>query len=335
MGKNTTMNKLGRQSGIVTDVILLLKSLINIPFKDRSYDIPISIIFPKNYPFDAPEFILDKMPDFGLNPNNKEIDSSTLRIFVSSLRDWDYYRGASITTIIKEVIYCFSKSFPIYRLNSNSNQIPNGQDQNQLISQNNIEKNVSPSRYISPSSQVKPINNYNNLVNGPSSVVPVDYNYLKMIMFNELKANLEIKIREETKKLKQHEEKLNNYKHEFKIQNDKMKQFIDHREDFIEQVSVNLKSIQVEIGLITGYVQQNKDKLIELDNLENYVSIGNTNFLRLISLDCTIEDLILILKRFAEKNSSQFSDVIRSIRAISREQFKIRYCKDKLFGKKN
>ena len=56
-------------------------------------------------------------------------------------------------------------------------------------------------------------------------------------------------------------------------------------------------------------------------------------FLKLVALDSCIEDFVSIFKRLAEKNIICFFDIIKSIRALTREQFKIRFCKEKLHKK--
>ena len=132
MTKNVHLNKFGKQSGIVTDVILLVKCQVNVQFKDRFYDIPINIVIPKSYPFDPPEFYLDKLPDFGLNPKNTDIDPNSYRILVNVLKYWDSYNNSSSVRALQEIIISFHNNFPIYR---NSSKPVNQQPQQQLTQQ--------------------------------------------------------------------------------------------------------------------------------------------------------------------------------------------------------
>jgi len=351
--KNMNLNRYGKQNGIVTDVILLIKCQLNVQFKDRNYDIPISIIIPKKFPFEPPEFYLDKMQDFCINPKNSDIDALNWRILTNSLKNWDFYNNTSILTVLKEILNSFNKNFPIYR---QSNVIYQKPQQNPLIETSShsfqsqsvynppldSNKNISPNRVLSQSQPLINPHNLQNVVqygnqniNTSGNNLQIDNNTLKRIMVEELKLLIEPKIKEETKKLKQHEEKLNNYRNEFRVQNEKLSKFVEKKDEIMEQVSSALKNIQIEITGILSYLEQNKNKVMDLNNLEEYINISNSHVVNLISLECTIEDFISIYKRLSEKNVIDFMEMVKNIRVLTREQFKIRFYKEKLLNKLN
>ena len=286
MTKNAHLNKFGKQNGIVTDFILLVKCKLNVPYKDRSYDIPISIILPKSYPFDPPEFYLDKLPEFGLNPKNTDIDQNTFRILVNCLKNWDIYNNSNILRVLQEIINSFNHNFPIYQITLNNplyqqpqplvtneswnsiNSTFNSYGES-IMSQNhggtiNIKnKSISPLKYdVSSSCQIKnsSYNDSNQNIKMLLDFNRLDDNSLRRIMIDELRFLLEPKIRDESKKLKQQWEKLYNYKNEFCHQNDKLQNFVEKKEYIFVNVNSSLQNIQIEINVISHFIQTNKNK---------------------------------------------------------------------------
>ena len=340
MTKNLHLNKFARQSRISTDVILLLKCQINVLLKERFYDIPINIIIPKSFPYEQPEFYLDKTQDIGINTKNYDIDPKSLRIWVYTLKNWNMYCNSNIISALQEIIISFNNNFPIFRLTNKSlgleKQISSSKEllgTTILPIKDNQEKTI----YMQPKGGQTDIkiqsvfkkenespyytNEFNNL----------DFNSkLKRIMIDELRFLIDPKIREEFKKLIVHQGKLANYKREFEIQNDKIHHFIKPNEGNLIRITETLQNIQYDILEVSQFIALNKNKRIDLNNLEEHINITNKNLLRLIALDSSIEDFISIFKRLSHKNILNFTVVLKFIRTLTREQFKLRYCRDKL-----
>ena len=77
----------------------------------KKYNIPIEIIFVKNFPNEPPQFFIKKMKNVGLNTNCECVDPVTFRIMTPTLLSWDQY--SNIMNVMYEIFNSFSQVFPI------------------------------------------------------------------------------------------------------------------------------------------------------------------------------------------------------------------------------
>ena len=135
---------------------------VKVLFKSKSYDVPILIYIPKTFPKTAPEIYIENQSDIGVNPKNKDIDVSTKKLSLGTLRGWNVY--STISGVIEDIKVSFNKEFPIYKKNNtNTSVVSNNSGNNTTnISNSNINNSIYNSSYGNNN-----INNstYNNNIN--------------------------------------------------------------------------------------------------------------------------------------------------------------------------
>jgi hypothetical protein len=73
------------------DLIIVVYFPMSVPFQAVKLEVLVKIFFMKNVPYEPPQFFVDINPNIGVNSRNQDIDPSTGRIMVHSLRNWNQY----------------------------------------------------------------------------------------------------------------------------------------------------------------------------------------------------------------------------------------------------
>jgi len=206
--------------------------------------------------------------------------------------------------------------------NNNPNLITNNNMSNSMPNINNPNNNINSNNNINP--------HINSLLSGSD----INDGTLKKILIDELKFNIEPKIREESKKLKQHEEKLNNYKNEFKHNNDKIINFLEKREELVDKINKSIVNLDDDIRKSQEYNETNKkNKSFDFNSTTNdFLHISNPSLLNVIACEASIEDFISALKRSINREPENINGLIKNIRVLTRELYKVKYVKDKLIN---
>lgn len=132
--------------------------------------------------------------------------------------------------------------------------------------------------------------------------------------------------------MKSQEDKLQNYKQVFLMQNEKLKNFLSKKDEHMNTINVlNHELEQDKISkkiLIEKFSNQfmNQNNCFEFVNIKN----PNNNFLQLLAMEASIEDMFIIIKRGFEKGNISFNETVKFIRNLSREAIKIKFLRDKI-----
>lgn len=158
MDKTTSFYKVMKKE----DKIIVANYNIKVSFKGKSYDIPVLIQFPKEFPKTAPEIYIENKPDIGINTKNTDIDSNTRRINTLTLRSWNIY--SNIKGVIDDLQTSFNKEFPIYKI-TNISKPPPIVNQNQFNDMSSSKVNQDFSLFSETNNQPLNSNIYNNQFN--------------------------------------------------------------------------------------------------------------------------------------------------------------------------
>lgn len=153
---------------------------------------------------------------------------------------------------------------------------------------------------------------------------------IKKVLIEDIKTIIESKLREEQKRLKNQEEKLNHYKTEFTAQIEKYNKFVGNKNDINQFFHHLTESMENELRTEKTYIANTQDKVINSSNCVNYISVKDPHIITIIASEATVEDLIAIAKKAFEKEVLNFSDTLKFIRTITREQYKIKFYRDKI-----
>ena len=303
-----------------SDVLIKSRVIIEVPFKSEIYDIPLIINFNKYFPSQPPEIFILRMDHMEINSMNNHIDVKNFQVITPYLRQWSNSSDKSIIKAIEDIYNSFLNIFPLYSKKSNafdSFKIVNNFNQINPIN-NNFKVNK-------PENQ--PINNLLKPIVENNDIKEFSESQLKSILINEIKVKIESKLSSQFKILKEDNLNLNTFKAEIVSNADSLKSVINY--DF--SMKTELENMKKEID---NQIQKTKSSIKEMrtsvsDNFENFIVISNKKYLELISIEATIEDLVSVMKKVIEKEIVGLNEIIKIIRSLMRENFKIKFIREK------
>ena len=161
--------------------IIVAHYKIKVNFKSKIYDVPLLIYIPIDFPKTPPEIYIENQNDIGVNPRNRDIDQSTKKITLGSLRSWNVY--STISVVLDEIKKSFNNDFPIYKRNSvntgnltNDNNNSSNYYNNNFYNNNNNNINNNNNNIYNNNFGNNSYNNYNNSNNNSSYVSNSMYN---------------------------------------------------------------------------------------------------------------------------------------------------------------
>jgi len=155
---------------------------------------------------------------------------------------------------------------------------------------------------------------------------------IKKALIEEIKLSCEPKIKTEMKILKSQEEKLNNYKQTFYSQMEKIKSNLSKKNENENTMTILINELEVDLSSKKNFIDKLGDQNLTNENCFNFVDVKNPegNFIQILSMEATIEDMYIIVKRGFEKGAINFNDTMRFIRSLSKEAVKIKFIRDKI-----
>lgn len=140
-----------------------------------------------------------------------------------------------------------------------------------------------------------------------------------------------MKLKEDLRRLKSQEEKLLNYKQVFLTQNEKLKVFLSKKDECLNTLNNTNYEMQQDKVSKKILLEKFTDQSINNANCFEFVNVKNpNNFLQMLAMEATIEDVFIFVKRAYEKGNMSFNDTVKFIRNLSREAIKIKFIRDKI-----
>ena len=241
----------------------------------------------------------DKMNTNPSISSNNDPFANIASIFTENFIDNQYNNGFNFT---------FNKNTI---QNMNNNKIMNLKNQNNEM-MNNKRINVI---------NINNINNMNNMNNFNINQMYANENNIKNILIEAVFDKISTKLIGEYKKLNQQNKTLNNYKNQFKTENDRMEKYILKKQEITNKCTKNLYHLNIEIKKYNEYIKNEKDKKITENNCLQFIKIENPKVLRAIAKEIMYEDLIIMIKKGFEKKKITFQEAISSTRDAARDLF--------------
>lgn len=128
---------------------------------------------------------------------------------------------------------------------------------------------------------------------------------------------------------------MNNYKNTFNTEMEKIKTYLNKNDETKNTMSILKNELDTDLESKRNLIEKLGDKNLNKENCFNFVDVRNPedNFIQLISMEATIEDMYIIVKRGFEKGAINFNDTMKFIRSLSKEAIKIKFTKDKILKK--
>lgn len=155
---------------------------------------------------------------------------------------------------------------------------------------------------------------------------------IKKALIEEIKISCESKLKEDLKRLRSQEEKLNKYKQVFVSQNEKLKNNLNKKTNNENTIEIISQELENDLFSQRNLLEKLGNKNLNKENCFDFVDVKNPeeNFIQILSMEATVEDMYIIVKRGFEKGAINFNDTIRFIRSLSKEAIKIKIIRDKI-----
>ena len=305
------------------DKIIAIRIQLDVPFNKKNYDVPIVIFFPNLIPLEPPKIFIEVSKGSAINPKVKDIEIKTRRINTPILRTWE--QNTNFINILNEIRNSFSNIFPIYKIKKN-NQNNNNNSNNTININNNAVFNIMNNNNSNdPFANIASIfnnnininfsnnNNFRNKIYGKENII-------KNILIEEVFDKISSKLISEYKKLNQQNKTLNNYKNQFRNENEKMEKYFAKKKDIENKCNKDLYHLNTEIKKYSEYNKKKIEKITEKNCLD-YIKVESPEVIKSISNEINYEELIIIIRKGFERKAISFEQAIMSIRNTSRELF--------------
>ena len=240
--------------------IIIINYPMSIFLLFKKYNIPIEIIFVKNFPNEPPQFFIKKMKNVGLNTNCECVDPVTFRIMTPTLLSWDQY--SNIMNVMYEIFNSFSQVFPIFDKKNKENTVEINQD---LDKQNNNSSIILNLSSINNEYQ-QPDNNYNNNNNNNMNNQQIGIYGSNNLQFNIFPNNFQNSINNNNQQLINQSNMINNNQQLINLSN-----MFNNNQQFINQsymINNNNQQINNFSNMINNNLQFNNFS-IGMSNINN------------------------------------------------------------------
>ena len=314
--------------------IFLLEKKLKATFTKKTFEIPILVYFPENFPSTPPEIYIEKRSDH-LEINKKIppnfIDRNTLRIHFEIIFNWNK-TTESIIKLFETLENIFSKHFPIFQ--SKNKLLIKGLCQLDIkkcipiIKSNNVKKK----KYTNDTSSGTPRGNSNKNINiTPNDfdnvitpgAVSFDSSVNDIFSDEDLKNPIIPKLKDKLFNLIVRKQ---NQLREINLELNQVKNNLNKKLNLIEQVNKNGNMImnvekKAKNDFDTLYKNMRIGDYTILDKAESMLMIYNPKTIKRHVMEIVNQDLIREIKRALEKKTISFKEAINNVRTISREIF--------------
>ena len=326
--------------------IIAIRIPLDIPFNNKNYDVPIVVFFPNLIPLEPPKIFIEVSKGSAINPKIKDIEIKTRKIITPILRTWE--QNTSFINILNEIRNSFSNTFPIYKIkksNQSNTEYNRSKTSNTIninnnavfnIMNNNINNNNSitadPFANIANifndnfmnNNNINNINAFNNNKNNyydNKNILDGKENILKKILVEEVFDKISSKLISEYKKLNQQNKTLNNYKNQFRNENEKMEKYFAKKKEIENKCVKDLYHLNMEIKKYNEYNKKKETNKITEENCLDFIKVESPEVIKSIANEITNEELIIMIKKGFEKKVINFKDAILATREASRNLF--------------
>ena len=330
---------------INNEKIIAIRIPLDVPFNNKNYDVPIVVFFPNLIPLEPPKIFIEVSKGSAINPKIKDIEIKTRKIITPILRTWE--QNTSFINILNEIRNSFSNTFPIYKIKkssqtnieynrsktSNTININNNAVFN--IMNNNINNNNNtgdPFADIASifndnfmcnnnNANINAFNNNKNNFNDNKNALLGKEHIVKNILVEEVFDKISSKLISEYKKLNQQNKTLNNYKNQFRNENEKMEKYFVKKKEIENKCVKDLYHLNLEIKKYIEYNKKKETNKITEENCLDFMKVESPEMIKSIANEINNEELIIMIKKGFEKKVINFKDAILATREASRNLF--------------
>ena len=330
---------------INNEKIIAIRIPLDVPFNNKNYDVPIVVFFPNLIPLEPPKIFIEVSKGSAINPKIKDIEIKTRKIITPILRTWE--QNTSFINILNEIRNSFSNTFPIYKIKKSSQtntEYNRSKTSNTININNNAVFNIMNNNINNNNNTGDPFaniasifsdnfmsnnnnanintfnNNKNNFNDNKNSLLGKEH-IVKNILVEEVFDKISSKLISEYKKLNQQNKTLNNYKNQFRNENEKMEKYFVKKKEIENKCVKDLYHLNLEIKKYIEYNKKKETNKITEENCLDFIKVESPEMIKSIANEINNEELIIMIKKGFEKKVINFKDAILATREASRNLF--------------
>jgi len=147
----------------------------------------------------------------------------------------------------------------------------------------------------------------------------------KNILVNEVTNKISNKLIEENKRLNSQKDKLIEYKNKLNEENVNMQKILNDQFSIKSICEEDMSNINKTIKNVKDYNDKNKAVSVNNENCLTYLDIQDSNALKIIADETSMEEMILIVRKGFERKKISLDDAISFMRNSTRDLFKTKY----------
>ncbi|KAJ6828537.1 uncharacterized protein M6B38_362260 [Iris pallida] len=287
--------------------LLVADGTVPIVFSSVVYNIPASIWLPEPYPRCPPSVFLTPTPNMVVKPGHPHVDPDG-SVRVPYLLNW-VYPSSNLVDLVRSMSHLFGLDPPLYtRQNPNPNPSPNpspspspSPQPSRIYSRTHFPPSPSPSRPTEDPAEVFRRNAINKIIES----VHTDSAALRKNQEAEMDALLSTQAA-----LRQREETISRG----------MREMMEEKEGLEQQLQVVLMNTDV----LENWVRENEGKRrkeVDADDVFEPADVLSRQMMECTAADLAVEDTVYALDKAAQEGAVPFDTYLKSVRALSREQF--------------
>ena len=156
---------------------------------------------------------------------------------------------------------------------------------------------------------------------------------LKIILLNEIYEKVANKIIKEEKKLKYQNRKMKDYKNLFTKENEKLQEFVKRKEEIETKCEEDMDNIIDEIEKVEEHNSEMRNKIVDEENCLDFLEIPDTEAIKIIGDETSLEEMIIIVRKAFEKKKVPFEEAVTFMRNSYRDLYELKFRTEKVFNK--
>lgn len=153
---------------------------------------------------------------------------------------------------------------------------------------------------------------------------------IKKKLIEEINRSVQIKLQETSRNITSDMEKLNHIKNDMLIFKDKYNQFQIFKNKSSERYINKLSMIDQETYELKAKILELKQMSMTENNYHNFIVKKSPYLLRSVSMQATVEDLLIVIENAYNKGTLDFNESLNLYRSVAKEMVKLKYYSKKL-----
>lgn len=320
-----------------TETIFLIHHIMPVPYSGRTFDVELLIYLPFEFPLRCPEFYFFKKPMLSVAAMYL-VNPTTRRDLLIDIRKFTTWNRTSpnLPQCLDSLHSAFVNTFPCFK-SVNKKDIYSGACEYNV---NNVRR-VSLAAMNSQVSVPQYTSNASRFVVVPEKKIMVERE-MKDILIKEIMAKVKGNLESNMNEIFCHKNALTQLKTKVQMKTRQLGAGTTTPQNKLLAMQSLLDKYAIEENKLINQVEEarrlkEEERPVGLDSIESIVEVKTPNMLKYFTMENTLLEYFLTLKKACTKKACDFPTLVRQYRLLSIELFNIQYLQKKqlnqnLFG---